>query len=459
MEKTRQIGADFTEGNVTRILIRFVTPFLLASILNSIYNTVDMIIIGKYVGSVGTVAVSLGGKMLMLFTVLSNGFSAGGQVLIAQEVGARQKEELNSTIGTLFSVLAILSVALGAICILFSRQILTLLNTPQESYSAALSYFVITSIGLPLVFGYNAVCSVLRGMGDSMNPLKFIAIAAVTNLVLDLVFIIGFHMGAVGTALATIIGQSVAFFVSLIMLYRRREEFGFDFKWKSFRIDVEKMNIILMIGAPTAAQSALINVTQLFMISYVNTFGLAQAAAYGIGDKIIVLSSVVTQSLKQAGGAVAGQNLGARLPDRAGEVVVSSMKITMTVAVCLAGLSLIFPNALFDLFTSDPEVLKYSLPFMKVAAVTYILAAMACSYSTITVGSGNAKLGFLSGLLDGVVCRISFCFFFGFYLHMEVVGFFLGSNIARIAVVLVNGLYYYSGAWRTRKLLVKQVEG
>lgn len=455
MQGDKRIGTDFTEGNVTGILLKFVTPFLLASVLNSIYNTVDMIIIGKYVGSVGTVAVAQGGKMLNLFTVVSTGLASGGQVLISQQVGADQRGELNSTIGTLFSVLAIFSVSISVLCILFAGNILDWLNVPEESYQAALSYFLITNVGLPLVFGYNAVCSVLRGMGDSMNPLKFIATAAVINLVLDLVFIIGFHMGAAGTALATIIGQSVAFMVSLVLLYRKREQFGFDFKPKSFRIDKRKMKIILEVGTPTAAQSALINITQLYMISYVNTFGLVQSAAYSIGDRIITLSNVVTQSIKQAGGAVAGQNLGARLPERAKDVVVSSVKITMPVAIVLAALSLMFPMAFFSLFTSDEAVLAYSRSFMEIAAVTYILASFASSYSTITIGSGNAKLGFLSGFLDGVVFRIGMCFFFGFFLDMEVVGFFLGSNLARIAVILVNGIYYYSGAWRRRKLLVE----
>ncbi len=453
--ETKKMGTDFTEGDVTGILLKFVTPFLLASVLNSIYNTVDMIIIGKYVGSVGTVAVAQGGKILNLFTVVSTGLASGGQVLISQQVGANRREELNSTIGTMFCMLSVFSVSVSILCILFSVNILEWLKIPKESYTSSFYYFIITSAGLPLVFGYNAVCSVLRGMGDSMNPLKFIALAAAVNLILDLVFIIGFHMGAAGTALATIIGQSVAFFVSLVMLYRKREQFGFDFKRSSFRIDRNKMRIILKVGAPTAAQSALINVTQLYMISYVNSFGLVQSAAYSIGDRIIALCNVVTQSIKQAGGAVAGQNLGARLPDRARNVVRSSVMITMPVAVILALLSLIFPMAFFRLFTDDAGVLAYSRSFMQIAAVTYLLAVFSSSYSIITIGSGNSKLGFLSGLLDGVVFRIGLCFFFGFFLNMEVRGFFLGSNMARIAVVLVNGIYYYSGAWRRRKLLVE----
>lgn len=455
-KKARKLGTDFTKGYIPVLLIRFLIPFLLANILNSIYNTVDMIIIGKYAGSVGTVAVSLGGKMLNLFTFLATGLSAGGQVLIAQELGAGQKEELNSSIGTLFSILGILSVVLAVGSIMGAGVILRMLNVPVQSYSQAWVYLVITSAGLPLVFGYNAVCSVLRGMGDSRNPLLFIAVAAVVNLVLDLVLIVICHMGAAGTALATIIGQAIAFGISVVKLYRERDAFCFDFRLSSFCIKREKLITILEIGIPTAAQSVLIGVTQLFMISYVNAFGLVQAAAFGIGDKVITLSNIVTQSVKQAGGSVVAQNLGAEKPWRARQVVRASLFITLLFAGILSVVSLIFPNLVFGLFTEDTAVLAYSQSFIRISAAAYILAALSGSYMTMTLGCGNARLNFISGVLDGIVCRIGFCFFFGLYLNMQVTGFFMGSNLARIAVVLVNGVYYYSGKWMNRKLLVKE---
>ena len=181
------IGTDFTQGEVMPLLLRFFLPFLLANLLNSIYNTVDTIIIGQFVGSSGIVAVTMGGKMLNLFTNIGLAFAGGGQVLISQLVGAKRREEINATIGTLFSEMLGLSVIFAAVTLLLSKRIITWLNTPEEAFESAVVYLRITCVGLPLIFGYNAVSSVLRGMGDSKSPLVFIAIAAFINLVGDLV--------------------------------------------------------------------------------------------------------------------------------------------------------------------------------------------------------------------------------------------------------------------------------
>jgi putative MATE family efflux protein len=448
------IGLDFTQGSVPGMLMKFIGPLLLANVLNSLYNTVDMVIIGQYVGSTGTVAVSLGGKMLMFMTVISMGISGGGQVLISQQIGAKQTDQIKSSIGTMFSLLGIMSVVCSVVCLIFSRRIITWLNTPQESFNAALAYIRITSVGLPFMFGYNAVSSILRGMGDSKHPLLFIGIAAASNLILDIVFIVYFSMGAIGTALATVLGQCISFVISVVMLYKKKEEFYFDFKLKSFAINREKSAIILKIGLPMAAQGGLIQVTQLFIMSYVNLFGLIQAAAYGIGDNIIHLLNIVQMSMMQGGSAMTGQNIGARKHDRVKKIVWTVLTVNIGVSAVVSLFSLLFPKAVFGLFTKDPLVLNYSFTFMLVTAACLFLSAIMGAFSGVTTGTGNAKLGFLAGFLDGVIFRIAFSFIFGFGFHMEVTGFFLGNTLARLGPVLVHCSYYFSGAWKKRKRLV-----
>ncbi len=454
MRPTSTIGIDFTQGSIPRLLLRFIGPLLLANVLNSLYNTVDMIIIGHYAGSTGTVAVSLGGKMLNFLTVVANGLSAGGQVLIAQQIGARKFGGIKASIGTLFSLLAIVSCVCGAACFLLAPRIIGWLNTPPESFGAAAAYLRITSVGLPLMFGYNATSSVLRGMGDSKNPLVFIAVAATLNLVLDVLFIVGLGMGAAGTALATVLAQGLSLAVSITLLHKRREVIHFDFRPKSFAIDKGKCAVILRIGLPLAAQSGMIQITQLFIMSYVNTFGLAQAAAYGIGDKIIHLLNVVQQSMSQGGGAMAGQNIGAGKRERVSETVMTVLRFNLAVAAAVSALSLLFPYAVFGLFTRDPAVLSYGFPFMLISALCLFLSSVMSAFGSVTTGTGNAKLSFLAGFLDGVVFRVAFSFFFGFALRMEVTGFFLGNTLARLGPISVHCPYYFSGAWKKRKRLV-----
>ena len=448
------MGTDFTEGSIMPMLLRFMLPFLLASILNSIYNTVDTIIIGRFVGSVGIVSVSMGGRMLNLFTQISLTLAGGGQVLISQQFGAKRRDELNGTIGTLFTEMLAISLVLAVGTFLASSLILTALNTPEESYAGALSYLRITCIGLPLIFGYNAVSSVLRGMGDSRSPLIFIAIAAAFNLIGDIMFIVFFHMGAAGTAIATVLGQGISLVFSLLVLYRQRDRFGFDFKLKSFAVDWSKLWVMLKIGFPMTLRALFINITQMFMIRYVNDYGLVESAAYAICDKIIHLTNIFTTSARQAAGGMIGQNIGAKKPERVVIIVRCCAIVTLTAAAVLAASAILFPRTYFGLFDKNPEVLIYARPFMNITALIYFLGATMGPFEAVVTGTGHSMLGFLGGMLDGVVFRLGFSFLFAFALHMGVTGFLLGDALARLGPIIVSGSYYFSGAWRRRKRLV-----
>lgn len=448
-------GEDFTVGKVFPQLVSFLIPFILSNLLNSLYNTVDTAVIGQYVGAAGTVAVTMGGKTLNTLTLFGTSFASAGQILIAQQVGAKRRDELNETIGTMFTTLIIMGVVLGALSILFCNPILTWLNTPSEAFSASRDYLIITSTGLALMFGYNAVSAVLRSMGDSKSPLLFIAIAAVINLILDVLFVRFMNMSAAGTALATVIGQGTSLICSIVLLYKHRDHFGFDFKLSSFAIRKDKFRIMTKLGVPLVANSMMISLTQLFIVKYVNAFGLVEAAAYGIGDKVIHLLNVITTSVKAAAGAMVGQNVGASKYDRVKQVVRYSLLLTGLSALLLSVFCLAFPYAMFRLFTSDAAVVELGPGFMPICAVIFMLSAIMSAYGPVVTGTGNARLSLIGGILDGVVFRIGFSFLFGMYLDMGVIGFFLGNALARLGPVSIDMGYYYSGAWKRYRKLVK----
>lgn len=453
MTKTKNWGTDFTSGPIMPMLLKFFLPFLLASALNNLYNTVDAIIIGQFLGSYGIVAVSMGGKMLNLYTIISTSLAAAGQVLISQHIGAGQRQELNPTIGNLFTELTGLSVIFAVLTLIFGEDILRLINTPEESIPSALAYLRITSLGLPLVFGYNAVSSVLRAMGDSKSPLVFIAIATVLNTVLDIVFIVIFHLGVAGTALATIMGQGISLIFSLSLLYRKRDRFGFDFRPRSFRIEWRRLGLLLKLGLPLSMRGVFIIGTQLYMFSYINAFGLAAAAAYNVSDKIYHLANIFSISVREAAGTIVAQNIGAGRLDRVKETVRCVATVSFTAAGTMSLLSVLFPNFIFSLFTSDPEVLAQARVYMLISCIIYILSAAIAPFEGVVSGTGNAKLGFLGGMLDGVVFRVGFGMLFGMVLSMGPQGFFLGDALARTGIVLVGATYYYSGAWKRYKIL------
>ena len=243
---------NMTEGPVVPQLFRFALPLFASNALQAIYNIVDMVIVGNYIGATGMSAVSIGGDILHLLTFVAMGFSSAGQVIIARAVGARQHDQIRRTIGTMFTFLLSAALVIAGVCYLLRCSVLDWLNTPRASAAFAMDYMVTCVCGLVFIYGYNIVSAILRGMGDSRRPFMFIAIAAILNTVLDILFVKYCGMEVFGAALATVIGQGVSFVLAVIYLYRRRESFGFDFRPASFRIDGGAFRQLLALGIPMA---------------------------------------------------------------------------------------------------------------------------------------------------------------------------------------------------------------
>ena len=194
---------DFTSGPIASSLLRFATPLFLASLLQAVYNMVDMIIVGHVMGKVGLSGVSVGGDLITFLTFIAMGFANAGQVIISQYLGARKRESISRFVAALFSFLLFCAVTLGLLFYLLRAPLLRLMNTPAEAWQEAYNYMTVCLYGLVFIFGYNASSAVLRGLGDSRHPFVFIGIASVANVILDLLFVMGFRMGAAGAALAT----------------------------------------------------------------------------------------------------------------------------------------------------------------------------------------------------------------------------------------------------------------
>ena len=196
---------NLSQGNVAKQLLLFAIPFIISNFIQSLYSVADMAIVGHFSGTVSMSGVNIGSQVTMLMTNLVVGLSVGGTVLIGQYVGSGQRNKLKNTIGTLFTTLFFCAIVITAIMVFLKDPILVLIQTPSESFSEASSYLLITALGTIFIFGYNAFSAVMRGMGDSVRPLVFVAIAAGTNILLDLVLVAGFKMAATGAAIATVV--------------------------------------------------------------------------------------------------------------------------------------------------------------------------------------------------------------------------------------------------------------
>lgn len=207
----QRVGTNLTEGPILQTLLKFAIPIVLASLVQQLYSMVDLIVIGQYVGSIGTVGVNTGGEIIDMITPVAMGFSTAGQIYIAQLAGAGDEAKVKRTVGTLLTFMLGLSIILGIGLIVLSDFFLEMLNCPEEAWGQAKSYMIITAMGTPFIYGYNAVCGVLRGMGESKRPLLFISVAAVVNIVLDVLLVAVIPLEAAGTAIATAASQFGSF--------------------------------------------------------------------------------------------------------------------------------------------------------------------------------------------------------------------------------------------------------
>src|SRR5699024_4827365 len=247
---------DLTQDNIYKSLLNFSIPFIIANLLQAIYGAVDLAVVSYYTGASGLSAVSIGTQIMQIVNGLIIGLSMGGTILVGQYYGARKREDVIETIGTIFTSGIILSIILSliitVIMFLLIKPLLGILQTPSEAYNDARDYVLFASVGVVFIFGYNAVSAILRGLGDSKSPLYFIGIACIFNVLLDFLFVGRFNMRAYGAALATVLSQGISMILALI--YIGRKGFIFQFKLKNLSLHKEKVKKLLSLGFPLSLQ-------------------------------------------------------------------------------------------------------------------------------------------------------------------------------------------------------------
>lgn len=442
---------DLTHGSVTKLLLKFAFPLFVSNALQAVYNIVDMIIVGQYIGGEGMSAVSIGGDVLHLLTFVAMGFSSAGQVLISQDVGAKRMEAVRKTIGTMFTFLLGISVVISIGCYFIRNQMLDLLNTPAESYAFTMDYTVTCIFGLFFIYGYNIVSAILRGMGDSRRPFVFIAIAAVVNIALDLLFVAGFDMEVSGAALATVISQGLSFIIALIYLFIKKESFGFDFRPDSFKIDRKAFKKLVALGVPMAIQSAAINFSKIVLTSWINLYGVVFSALSGLYNKINMMIGIVSQSFTTAGSTMVGQSLGAKKYDRVPKIMKVVLYSSVLISTVLAAALFFFSEPIFRMFTADEEVLAIaSIVVLPAILNMYGSATRSVSFSLMN-GSGNAKLNFAVAIIDGLISRIGISALLGFAVGMGCQGFWYGDALAGYMPMVIGLIFFFSGRWKKEK--------
>lgn len=449
-----KIVRDLTSGNVTWTMITFAAPLFLSSLLQTVYNVTDMIIVGRFVGKAGLGAVSIGTDILHFLCFIAMGFSNAGQVIISQLIGAGMHERVRRTIGTLFTFLGTGAVIITVAGLFLLDNMLDWVNTPPEARSYTKSYLGICLAGMIFIYGYNIISAILRGMGDSRHPFIFVAVSVVLNVILDVLFVVILNWELSGVALATVISQAVSFFWALHFLYRNRKHFGFHFTPREFAVSREALKPLIKLGIPMIIQSAAISFSMLFVNSYINTYGVVATAMTGIGNKLSSIVNIVNIALSAAGSTMIGQCIGAEKYDRVPKVLKVSFSINGAIAG-IAGIAVIlFPRMIFGIFTTDAEVLQMAVTYIPVLLLLFGGGALRPPMTSLINGSGNFKLNLAVALLDGVFMRICLSMLLGITIGYGVYGFWYGHALAGFTPFFIGIVYFTSGRWRTRKYII-----
>ncbi len=440
---------DMTKGPLFRQLVAYSVPIIVGNILQSLYNVVDMLIVGNFVGAGGLAAAGIGGMMQMIVMMTGMALSFGGQILLSQQVGAGEKENIRRTIGTLLSVTFLSAVVLGVLGLLVTDWMMGLLNTPAEIWADTRKYYRICCFGILFVYGYNGLGSILRGLGESRLPTVFVAVASVLNIILDYVFVAKTDMGVSGAALATVIAQGVSFLVSLVYLIAHRDSFGFDFRPGSFRIGKQTLWAIMKISAPMMAFTLVMSLSSMFINSNINVYGVAASAVDSIGNKFFMICNCVTMGVYSGGAAIIGQCFGAGLPDRIRKAFLMTTWLSLICWVVVAVVIVAFPAQIFGFFTDDGAVLAMAKPFMWIEALMFLGMALAGGPFALFEGLGRTDLEMWAGILENIVVKVLVSV--AMAKIMGVYGYWLGMAIAGFTTPICGFIWYWSGRWKHQK--------
>lgn len=406
LTKFKQLFAqvDMTEGRPWEKIVAFTIPMLIGNIAQQLYNTVDSIVVGKYVGDNALAAVGSASPMLNLLLVLFVGISMGASIMVSQYFGSRDRENLSRTIGSTITLTAAASVFLMIFGSMIIRPVLHMLNTPDSIIDWCASYLFILLMGISGVAYYNILCGVLRGLGDSLSALVYLLVATMINIILDVWFVAGLNMGVAGVALATVIAQVISAVMCVFKLQRMTDLF--DMKLKYLKPDKGNLMTVLSLGLPSGVTQAIFSLAMVVVQSLTNSFGEIVIAANVIIMRVDGFAMMPNFSFGTAMTTYAGQNVGARKLDRVKQGARQGTWIAAGTSAVITGIIVVFGHLLMGIFTNTEELVNLSADMMKILAVGYIAMAVTQSLSGVMRGAGDTMTPMWISMITTVVIRV-----------------------------------------------------
>ena len=405
MDTTKENNNDLTSGPLTIKIIKFIIPLMLTGILQLLYNAADSIVVGHYDGSSALAAVSSVGALINLLVNAFMGLSVGAAVVVAQDYGAKDYEGVSKTVHTSYLISIIGGIVVGAIGLIFSRQFLIWMESPEDVLPLSTEYLMIYFIGTPANMAYNFGASILRSVGDTKRPLYFLTISGLVNVILNLVLVIIFHMGVAGVAYATIISQILS--AVMVIVYMMKSKDCVRFVPKKMRIHGDKLKKMLYIGLPAGFQGTVFSLSNVVIQSAVNSFGSLVMAGNGAASSLEGFTYTAMNSVYQASLTFVGQNVGAKKYDRINKVQGVCLVLVTVIGLVFGVTTYCLGEPLLSIYLpNDPEAIPYGIIRMSYIALPYFLCGMMEVMVGGQRGMGMSFIPMINALLGSCVLRI-----------------------------------------------------
>ncbi|MBQ3552260.1 MAG: MATE family efflux transporter [Clostridia bacterium] len=440
-----------TEGSILRHLITFAVPLLIGNIFQQLYNTVDSWVVGNYVSNEAFSAVGSVGPIINMLIGFFMGLSSGAGVVISQYYGAKKYDKVEATVHTAITMTLILSVLFTAIGILMTPLMLDLMNTPEEVFPESSAYLTIYFSGVIGLMVYNIGSGILRAVGDSQRPFYFLVISAVTNTVLDIVFVLVFDMGVEGVALATVIAQCLS--AALIIRTLMRSSNCCKLYLKKLKLNFAVLKKIVRVGIPAGIQMAITAFSNVFVQSYINHFGpdcMSGWTAYAKIDQFLLLPM---QSLALASTTFVGQNLGVQQLDRAKQGIKLTLLISILSTLVLMAPVLLLAEQLVTFFNSKAEVVEYGSLLLRIMSPFYVFCCINQVLAGALRGAGNSRTPMIIMVCSFVIFRQIYLYVMANFVSNDIVTIALGYPAGWVLSSIITIIYYKVSKWERFRIV------
>lgn len=445
---------DFTEGSEAGLILRFSVPLVLGNIFQNLYNIVDSVIVGNFLGKEALGAV--GSSFPIIFTLISMviGVGSGASTVVAQYFGAKKLAEVRKTIDTIFIFFLFASLLVTAVGITFSDSIFRLIRLPEEMLPDAVSYLNIYLSGMFFFFGFSGISSILRGMGDAKTPLLFMIISTINNIVFDLLFVVVFKWGIEGVAFATVVSQAGAFFSATWYLNKKHPVINISFRRYDFDRNIFKSCV--RIGLPTGFQQSFIALGMMAIMGIVNSFGTNAVAAYTAAMRIDSFAKMPALTFSSALSTFVGQNLGANREDRARNGLKVTLLISLAYSVMISLVIIFLGKFIIRIFTPDEAVIAIGQQYLLIVSSFYLLLSVMFTFTGFLRGAGATLIPMLTTLTSLYLVRIPMAWLLSS--HLGVNGIWWAEPAAWLIGMLILTAYFYSNKWKGKGVVTAPAE-